>query len=568
MTDQTTKNQQVSQSPEKNDDQINFVVKRKLEGQELKDAIRKQIEYYFSRENLSQDAYLVSQMDNDLLVPLSVVANFKMVKMLTDDIQLIVDALKDSKNVILNEKKDKIGPNFKLKKNVIILRDIPKTTDKEVVKNLFLPVVTPIELRPDVGDTWFITFETDEDAQIALEHIRKQTFNNAPVKARLKTESLLKSINTPNHYYFNRMGHIPYTQIPPFQPQQWEQQQTQIQQPQYQQYDTNWSGKGKRGGYRGNNRNQRRYQKRGQQNINQQDQSTGQQKETKGSKKNKENKRGNKKQQQQREKQKKQQQPVPNYGLKNFPPLPMGGPEFDLDKPGYPGEFIKYSKQTVVEVVKNTMLNNLQRPESLPKDCAAVLQTPNTELELTKPLPPHLASTVSTTSEIKAPQPIKPAAIPTTTTPETPTKSFVEAAITARDIKTPDVIVRQRKLSQKRNQPVEKKKEGKKNEKRNDKSDLKQENISDGNKSSKPFQNKKKNKRRKPRKFEKKVENKISQQNEKKIEQTDTKQTENNQVENKSTYASVLTQNSNESQSSEQNGKKNKSPETKTTGTK
>lgn len=103
-----------------------------VEGKELREAIKKQIEYYFSRENLSQDAYLVSQMDRDMLVPLSVVANFKMVKMLTNDIQLIVDVMKDSKNVILNEKKDKIGPSFKLKKNVIILRDIPKTTDKEV----------------------------------------------------------------------------------------------------------------------------------------------------------------------------------------------------------------------------------------------------------------------------------------------------------------------------------------------------------------------------------------------------------------------------------------------------
>jgi len=573
MTDQTTKNQTTKHSPEKNDDQINFVVKRKLEGKELREAIKKQIEYYFSRENLSQDAYLVSQMDRDMLVPLSVVANFKMVKMLTNDIQLIVDVMKDSKNVILNEKKDKIGPSFKLKKNVIILRDIPKTTDKELVKNLFVPVATPTELRPDVGDTWFITFATDEDAEKSLTHVRTQTFNGSPVKARLKSETLLKSIiHTPNSFaHFRTMGN-PYAQMPPYQPtQQWDQQQ-QIP------FDPNWSGRGRRGGYRGGNRQQRRggYQKRGQQQHNgtqQTDQQSGQQKDvTKGSKKGKENKRGKKGS---REKHK---QPVPNYGIKNFPPLPMGS-KHDVDKPGYTGEFIKYTKQTVVEVVKSTM-TNVQRPESLPKDCGCVLETPNTVLELTKPLPEHLANTISTQPEIKAPQPIKPAI-----TPDTPTKSFVEAAITARDIKTPDVIVQKRKMSQKRkasikggkknDQPSEqKKKDGKKPEKKNEAKqapETGQQPAPEGDKS-KQFQTKKKNKRRRPRKYEKKVEeNKAPlKQNEKQPEQKQAPApADEQQPENRSTYASILTQNKTEAPSSEQNGKKIKPSETKTTtGTK
>ena len=40
---------------------------------ELYAAIRKQIEYYFSKENLQQDSYLTSHMDANMSVPLSVI---------------------------------------------------------------------------------------------------------------------------------------------------------------------------------------------------------------------------------------------------------------------------------------------------------------------------------------------------------------------------------------------------------------------------------------------------------------------------------------------------------------
>lgn len=47
------------------------------EGEQLEDAVTKQIEYYFSRQNLATDAYLVSQMDSEMWVPISTIAGFK-----------------------------------------------------------------------------------------------------------------------------------------------------------------------------------------------------------------------------------------------------------------------------------------------------------------------------------------------------------------------------------------------------------------------------------------------------------------------------------------------------------
>lgn len=46
------------------------------------------------RENLANDTYLLSQMDNDQYVPIWTVANFNQVKKLTNDIKLITEVLR------------------------------------------------------------------------------------------------------------------------------------------------------------------------------------------------------------------------------------------------------------------------------------------------------------------------------------------------------------------------------------------------------------------------------------------------------------------------------------------
>ncbi|KAL1558313.1 la-related protein 1A-like isoform X1 [Salvia divinorum] len=61
----------------------------------LRTNIIKQIEYYFSDENLgSDDVYLISLMDNEGWVPISSIATFKRVKRLSEDIPFIIDTLK------------------------------------------------------------------------------------------------------------------------------------------------------------------------------------------------------------------------------------------------------------------------------------------------------------------------------------------------------------------------------------------------------------------------------------------------------------------------------------------
>ena len=62
----------------------------------LKDYIKKQIEYYFSEENLQKDFFLRRKMDVNGFLPISLIASFHRVQALTQNVQMVIDALNDS----------------------------------------------------------------------------------------------------------------------------------------------------------------------------------------------------------------------------------------------------------------------------------------------------------------------------------------------------------------------------------------------------------------------------------------------------------------------------------------
>lgn len=159
----------------------------------LKEAVKKQIEYYFSKQNLTHDSYLVSQMDAQMYVSLDVLVTFSKIKELTQDVSLLREALKDSSIVSLNEDENSIKPNIKSERTTIILREIPSDTNTDDVRALFSDT-TVVSIRSDVGDTWFVTLSSEAEAVTTVLHLRNKSFNNAPIKARLKSENLLRSL--------------------------------------------------------------------------------------------------------------------------------------------------------------------------------------------------------------------------------------------------------------------------------------------------------------------------------------------------------------------------------------
>ena len=160
--------------------------------EQLKQLLSSQLEYYFSRENLANDTYLLSQMDNDQYVPIWTVANFNQVKKLTNDIKLITEVLRESPNVQVDEEGQKVRPNHK--RCIVILREIPDSTPLEDVKNLFSGEGCPrlISCEFAHNSSWYVTFESDEDAQRAYRFLREEVreFQGKPIMARIKAKHM------------------------------------------------------------------------------------------------------------------------------------------------------------------------------------------------------------------------------------------------------------------------------------------------------------------------------------------------------------------------------------------
>ncbi|KAF7731724.1 La- protein 4 [Apophysomyces ossiformis] len=157
--------------------------------------LKRQLEYYFSRQNLANDAYLVSQMDSELYVPIVTIAKFRRVREWTTDIDLIVKTLRESSAVIIDETGTKVKPNISVQRTTIILRDVPETTEQEISDLLRELDSPPIKnIKKDIGNMWYITFESEEDALKMLFNIRGKSFKGMPIAARMKSEPILRSI--------------------------------------------------------------------------------------------------------------------------------------------------------------------------------------------------------------------------------------------------------------------------------------------------------------------------------------------------------------------------------------
>ena len=157
---------------------------RPLAGEELKDAIMRQVEYYLSRENLARDTYLVNQMNEDAFAPIKLIANFSKMKSFTTDASVILEAIKMSSKLQVDDAGVLVRPldmaSEAKRKSTVILRDVDSTVPEEEIRALFDEgVFGPIErVRSDIGDTWFIELagEISSDAEsvhmTAIEKIR------------------------------------------------------------------------------------------------------------------------------------------------------------------------------------------------------------------------------------------------------------------------------------------------------------------------------------------------------------------------------------------------------------
>jgi hypothetical protein len=165
---------------------------------ELQEKIRAQVEYYLSRKNLLQDSYLVGKMDKDHFVDVSVIAEFKLIKQLTTDVDLILASVKGSEQIVIDEVKKKIKPATLHQRTTLILRNVPSDAPTETVEKLLASVKVPkiLSLKAEIGDNWFVTFETEDCTKTALELVKGLKWQEKRISAAIKSENALKGLTS------------------------------------------------------------------------------------------------------------------------------------------------------------------------------------------------------------------------------------------------------------------------------------------------------------------------------------------------------------------------------------
>lgn len=78
----------------------------------------------------------------------------------------------------------------------IMLREIPQATEQSEIRALFGEHKQKIaNMRPEIGDNWYVNFEDEDQAMAALEHLQfgGVTFQGQSVRARIKSENLVRA---------------------------------------------------------------------------------------------------------------------------------------------------------------------------------------------------------------------------------------------------------------------------------------------------------------------------------------------------------------------------------------
>ncbi|XP_055335301.1 la-related protein 4-like isoform X3 [Paramacrobiotus metropolitanus] len=148
-------------------------------------AIRTQIEYYFSKQNLARDTYLLSKMDGDGYVEITLIAGFKMVAKWTGDIGLITTAIKSSPKLELditgmkvrgvqNQVESKLLVPDK-QRTTVVIHDLLEDVKKEDIEDLFAKTnFKPVGYECADKTCWYVDFEEEADALEAVRYLRDE----------------------------------------------------------------------------------------------------------------------------------------------------------------------------------------------------------------------------------------------------------------------------------------------------------------------------------------------------------------------------------------------------------
>ncbi|KAF5286771.1 hypothetical protein FQR65_LT12441 [Abscondita terminalis] len=154
-----------------------------LDSPTLKDYIKKQIEYYFSEENLLRDFFLRRKMDAEGYLPITLIASFHRVQALTNNVSLVVEAISASDKLELYSAAFKVRTKHDPLKWPILDKGGNNTLEYSSLHHLVPPPPLPKPLReqhmdnlnPNVAE--FVPHDTPSSNNIENNNVSESNEN-------------------------------------------------------------------------------------------------------------------------------------------------------------------------------------------------------------------------------------------------------------------------------------------------------------------------------------------------------------------------------------------------------
>lgn len=165
----------------------------------LIDTVQNRLEDLLSKQNLAEDAFIQQHMNAQLYIPLAVLARHHSIRSLGDEATVLAAAkaaAQRSEKIGVDEDGDMVRPLLKARRNTIILHDLPEDFPEEELKTLFNSSPESenfTSLKPDVNNTAFASFKTEEAAQNVAVWLRSQKLQGAEIKCAMKSEHFVRS---------------------------------------------------------------------------------------------------------------------------------------------------------------------------------------------------------------------------------------------------------------------------------------------------------------------------------------------------------------------------------------
>ncbi|KAG9395497.1 La domain [Carpediemonas membranifera] len=166
-------------------------LKAQISEDECMEMLVKQISFYFSRQNLVKDTFMLSKMTTNMQLPTDVVFNFHKIQAITNDFDLFITALKKS-GLFVTEDRVLVSPKVEhSKKDVVLMKQLPSSSTETDVLALF------DETKPELAQidptTWTATFPTEKQASMFVQKNQELVVGDKAVSVTIKPALPMKT---------------------------------------------------------------------------------------------------------------------------------------------------------------------------------------------------------------------------------------------------------------------------------------------------------------------------------------------------------------------------------------